>query len=133
MSETPMKGCYISKFSKNIDYPKNDDLFKYVDYILSRNGSNHTCQETKISGFYKDCGRIVLLFYNNEDSEIAEIQFSICSLAYSCEGKRSSFDPYYHLESPCLWNGSQGVRKVTIINELNKIRHDILTNYFSSI
>ena len=116
-----------------IDYPMNDKLKSYVNYILKTKGAKSTCEKMKVNFYvyrykhYHPERKVEILFLNKKDKEIASIEETIYS-----DGPFDSkiFKHLLSFKHDDGWS-KQGIQKKDIIDEYKTIRKDIMNKYFS--
>ncbi len=130
---------YVNIYSSDneIDYPMNDKLKNYVNFILKSKGVTNTCQKMRVQ-FYihtfknpniKDI-RVKINFYDKKErqTQIAAIH----EVYHIGRGLMGTGGGYHHKLSYKLndkWN-EQGIQKNDIIKEYNDIQDQIIKKYF---
>jgi hypothetical protein len=124
---------YVNIYSSDneIDYKMNDKLKNYVNFILKVNDVKLTIEKMKLNFYietkhfkrsFMDYRKIRIVFYNEEDKQIAAIENNYYYLGGSCNYTLS----YRHNNT---WR-KQGIQKNDIIKEYNYIQDEIKKKYF---
>ena len=117
--------------TNSIDYPMNNKIKNYANYILKVNGVKSTCEKMRIR-FYIDTfemkkkKKIYVYLQNKEGEDIG----AITELHYSgAHFKRytNKYVLYYEQDNECH---KQNIQKKNIIQEYKKIETEICLKYF---
>jgi hypothetical protein len=125
---------YVNIYNSDntINYPMNDKLKDYVNYILDVKGAKITLEKMKINFYiheykYNSEIKVRIEFYNKKD-----IQKVVIENVYYVGGLMGVGGGYNYLlnyRHNDKWN-KQKIQKKDIIQEYNKIREEIIEKYF---
>jgi hypothetical protein len=124
---------YVNIYSSDneIDYKMNDKLKNYVNFILKAKGIKSNCEKMKLNFYietkhfkrsFMDYRKIRIVFYNEEDKQIATIENNYYYLGGSCNYTLS----YRHNNT---WK-TQNIKKKDITDEFDSIEQELYYKYF---
>jgi hypothetical protein len=124
---------YVNIYSPDneIDYKMNDKLKNYVNFILKVNDVKLTIEKMKLNFYietkhfkrsFMDYRKIRIVFYNEEDKQIAAIENNYYYLGGSCNYTLS----YRHNNT---WK-TQNIKKKDITDEFDSIEQELYYKYF---
>ena len=124
----------IHNSDNTINYPMNDKLKDYVNYILNVKGVKCKCEKMQIRFYIKTYEKTIIqeqkvhiIFQNKEGKDIASIEevYYVGGLM----GVGSGYNTLLNYRHNDKWN-KQKIQKKDIIQEYNKVEKEIIDKYF---
>jgi len=127
---------YVNIYNSDntINYPMNDKLKDYVNYILNVKGVKCKCEKMQIRFYIKTYEKTIIqeqkvhiIFQNKEGKDIASIEqvYYVGGLM----GVGSGYNTLLNYRHNDKWN-KQKIQKKDIIQEYNKVEKEIIQKYF---